>query len=134
MKRRSHRNLLFASVAVCGALFTCGAAAQDGCKLTPIVTAAVAAVQDGRTLLLADGRVLRLAGIEAGGDNATLQSIVAGNPLRLKTLGQDHDRYGRIVAFAFIADPRPPCSKRCSTRARRGCRPASATRAAPTRF
>ena len=104
MKRRSHRNLLFASVAVCGALFTCGAAAQDGCKLTPIVTAAVAAVQDGRTLLLADGRVLRLAGIEAGGDNATLQSIVAGNPLRLKTLGQDHDRYGRIVAFAFIAD------------------------------
>ena len=105
MKRRSRRNLLIASAAALGALLVCNAAAQEPCKLTTIGTANVAAVRDGRTLLLADGRELRLAAIEvADASRATLQALVAGHPLRLERLGPEHDRYGRLVAFAFIGD------------------------------
>jgi endonuclease YncB( thermonuclease family) len=96
-------------------LFVCNAAAQENCKLNPIGSANVAAVRDGQTLLLADGRELRLAGIEAGdASRASLQALVAGHPLRLERLGleriglerigPEHDRYGRLVAFAFIGD------------------------------
>ena len=110
MKRRSRRNLLIAAAAAVGALLVCNAAAQEGCKLTAIGSANVAVVRDGRTLLLADGRELRLAAIEvADGSRAALQALVAGHPLRLERLGPErlgpeHDRYGRLVAFAFIGD------------------------------
>jgi endonuclease YncB( thermonuclease family) len=107
MKRRSRRNLLIASTATVGALLVCNAAAQDGCKLTAIGTVNVATVRDGRTLSLDDGRELRLAAIEVSDDNRTaLQALVAGHPLRLERLGPEHDRYGRLIAFAFIADAR----------------------------
>jgi endonuclease YncB( thermonuclease family) len=102
MKRRSRRNLLIASAAAVGALLVCNAAAQEGCKLTAIDTANVAA---GRTLLLTDGRELRLTGIEVTDDSrAALQALVDGHPLRLERLGAERDRYGRLVAFAFIGD------------------------------
>ena len=105
MKRRSRRNLLIAAAATVGALLVCNAAAQDGCKLTAIGSANVAVVRDGRTLLLADGRELRLAAIEvADGSRAALQALVAGHPLRLERLELERDRYGRLVAFAFIGD------------------------------
>jgi len=105
MKRRSRRNLLIAAAAAVGALLVCNAAAQDGCKLTAIGSANVAVVRDGRTLLLADGRELRLAAIEVTDDSrAALQALVAGHPLRLERLEPEHDRYGRLVAFAFIGD------------------------------
>jgi endonuclease YncB( thermonuclease family) len=103
MKRRSRRLLLFAAVS---ALSVCNAAAQEPCKLVAFGTATVAAVRDGRTLLLGDGRELRLAGIEAGDDNAALQALVGGHPLRLERLGPEQDRYGRLVAFAFAGDGR----------------------------
>jgi endonuclease YncB( thermonuclease family) len=104
MNRRSRRHLVIASAAA-GALLVCNAAAQDGCKLTTIGKANVAAVRDGRTLLLADGRELRLAGIEVTDDSrAALQALVAGHPLRLERLGPERDRYGRLAAFAFVGD------------------------------
>ena len=88
-----------------GMLLVCDAAAQEGCKLTPIGNASVATIRDGRTLLLADGRELRLAGIEVtDGSRAALQALVAGHPLQLERLAPERDRYGRLVAFAFIAD------------------------------
>jgi hypothetical protein len=106
MKHRPRRNLLIA--ASVGALFVCNAAAQEACKLTAIGTANVAAMRDGRRLLLADGRELRLAAIEVTGDNrAALQALVAGHPLRLERLGPGQDRYGRLVAFAFTGDAEP---------------------------
>jgi endonuclease YncB( thermonuclease family) len=81
------------------------ARAQQACPLATIGTAKVAAVRDGRTLLLADGRVLRLAAIEVtGASRAALQALAAGRALRLAKLGPDHDRYGRLVAFAFVDD------------------------------
>ena len=85
----------------------CNAAAQEPCKLTAIGTANVAAVRDGRTLLLDDGRELRLAAIEVSDDSRdALQTLVGSGPLRLERLGAEHDRYGRLVAFAFAGDAR----------------------------
>ena len=86
-------------------LLVCNAAAQEHCQLTAIGTVNVATVRDGRTLLLRDGRDLRLAGIEVTDDScAALQALVAGHPLRLERLGPAQDRYGRFVAYAFVGD------------------------------
>jgi endonuclease YncB( thermonuclease family) len=104
MKQRSPSHLVIASVAMT-ALLVCNAAAQELCKLAAFGTATVAAVRDGRTLLLDDGRELRLAAIEAGdAGRGALQSLIAEHPLRLERLGAEHDRYGRLVAFAFPGD------------------------------
>ena len=95
-----HALLLSAAIA---ASLGSAAAAQDACHFTTIGTAVVASVQDGRTLALADGRVLRLAGIEVGENSGeALQSLVGAQPLRLEALTTEHDRYDRIVAFAFM--------------------------------
>jgi hypothetical protein len=73
------------------------AAAGQPCKLADLGTARAAAVRDGRTLTLADGRVLRLKGIEVStGADAALKDLVAGKPLRLKKIGEARDRYGRV--------------------------------------
>lgn len=83
------------------------AAGAEACKLTPIGSAEALSARDGRTLLLKDGREVRLAAIEApDGTRATLQALAAGQLLRLEKLGEDHDRYGRLVAFAFAGDAR----------------------------
>ena len=79
------------------------APAQEGCKFASAGTLKAVAVRDGRTLLLDDGRELRLAGIELAGDSRTaLEGLVAGQPLRLESLGTD--RYGRLVGFAFAGE------------------------------
>jgi endonuclease YncB( thermonuclease family) len=107
MKRRSRQNLFIVSTAAMAALLAGNAAAQERCKLTAIGTANVAAVRDGRTLQLDDGRELRLAAIEVPDDNrAALQALVTGHPLRLERLGAERDRYGRLVGFAFADDAR----------------------------
>lgn len=104
MKRRSPCKLGMISAATL-ALLGCDAAAHAACKLTTIGTANVAAVRDGRTLMLDDGRELRLAAIEATDDSRTaLQMLVGGRPLRLERLAAESDRYGRLVAFAFAGD------------------------------
>ena len=33
-----------------------------------------------------------------------LEALAGGKTLRLETLGEDHDRYGRVVAFAFAGE------------------------------
>src|ERR1700687_2883421 len=112
MKRRPRRNLIIVPAVAAYALMALDAAAQEPCKLTAIGPANVAAVRDGRTLLLSDGRELRLAGIEVTNDSrAALQALVAGRPLRLErlgseSLGSERDRYGRLVAIAFAGEAR----------------------------
>jgi endonuclease YncB( thermonuclease family) len=102
MKRRLRSKLFIAAACV---MFVCNAAAQEPCKLTAIGTANVGLVRDGRTLSLTDGRELRLTGIEVGDDSrAALQSLIAGHSLRLERLGAERDRYGRVLAFAFLGD------------------------------
>jgi endonuclease YncB( thermonuclease family) len=91
--------------AIACALVAWPASAEDTCKLTSLGTAQVAAVRDGRTVLLADGRDVRLAGIEvADSSRAALQGLIGDRPLRLEALSTDLDRYGRVVAFAFSGD------------------------------
>jgi endonuclease YncB( thermonuclease family) len=90
---------------VASALLATAAAAQGACAPTSIGTGKVVAVRDGRTLMLDDGRELRLAAIEAPEQSrAALAALAEGRTLRLAKLGADHDRYGRLVAFAFADD------------------------------
>ncbi len=103
MKRQTRGILLITAAA--SMFLACNAAAQERCQLTAIGTVNVATARDGRTLLLSDGRELRLAAIEVPDDGrAALQALVAGHPLRLERLGPEQDRYGRLVAFAFADD------------------------------
>jgi endonuclease YncB( thermonuclease family) len=80
--------------------------AQDACQTTAIGPGLVASVRDGRTLVLADGREVRLAGLAPGGGGEALQHMAGGKPVRLTRLGAKtvppYDRYGRLVAFAFV--------------------------------
>ena len=78
---------------------------RNRCKLTTIGTANVAAVRDGRTLLLADGRDC--------GSPASKSPMTAAPHCKLwwpdircglNGSGPSSDRYGRLVAFAFIGD------------------------------
>ncbi|HEY7229628.1 MAG TPA: thermonuclease family protein [Pseudolabrys sp.] len=79
-----------------------GAKAQEACRLPSLGTAVVTEVRDGRTLILEDGRELRLTAIEAGEASRTaLEALAAGQILRLEKLGPETDRYGRVVAIAY---------------------------------
>jgi len=101
------RSPLCLASATAWALLLGPAAGQDACQLVPAGSATVAGVRDGRTLMLADGRELRLAAIEAPAESrAALQALVGTGSLRLQTLGAGRDRYGRVVAFAFPAEGR----------------------------
>jgi endonuclease YncB( thermonuclease family) len=67
-------------------------------ETTGVVT--VRAVLDGRTLLLTDGREVRLAGIEVSPESKpALEAHIAGREITLK--GKTTDRYGRFVAYAY---------------------------------
>ena len=76
------------------------------CKLDATGTGVVASVRDGRTLLLADGREVRLAAIEVTETSReALRTLAAGQKVRLARLGrEEHDRYGRLVAFVFAEE------------------------------
>ena len=105
MKRfRSQAKAAILSAAILPALL-CNAATQESCKFTEAGIGKVASVRDGRTLLLADGRELRLAAIEVADESRSLlQSLVGGRDVRLKQPGPQQDRYGRLVAFVYVDD------------------------------
>lgn len=89
-------------IALAAALPATRAPAQPACTRTPVGTATVAQVRDGRTLLLGDGRELRLTAIEPSPlGRAALQELAAGHELRIETIGTGHDRYGRLTGFVF---------------------------------
>jgi micrococcal nuclease len=91
-----------------------GAAAQSCVGETQ--EARAAAVPDARSIMLDDGRTLRVAGIEsfallAGeADEAEealrdrLTAIVSGMPLRVQLTSVDPDRYGRLAALIASLD------------------------------
>jgi endonuclease YncB( thermonuclease family) len=87
------------------------AADDSACTTKAIGSAAVRAVVDGRTLMLADGRELRLGGIEVGageGARAALQAVVGTAEIAMAELGPRSDRYGRVVALATPAGAAEP--------------------------
>jgi len=93
------------ALAIVALAFASVAAGQESCKLAPIGNFGVAGIRDGRTLVLADGRELRLAGIETGdAGRAALEALAAGQMLRLEKLQVENDRYGRLVAFAYAGE------------------------------
>ena len=105
---------------------TTGAArtAEAPCPLEPIGSGSVVSVVDGRSFLLDDGREVRLAGLQIpaparAGDKddsvgraakAALESLLAGQVVTLKAPKPASDRYGRIVAYAFVGGAESPSS------------------------
>jgi endonuclease YncB( thermonuclease family) len=91
--------------AITSVVFGRSPGAQESCKHVDIGTVAVASVRDGRTLLLADGREIRLAAIEVpANSHGALQSIVGTHELHIQQLDPAQDRYGRLVAFVYVGD------------------------------
>ncbi len=85
------------------------------CKPDAMESATVRSVTDGRTVVLGDGRELRLPGIEVpAGDDTTaaaremLEKRLAGQEVRLLRMGPDTDRYGRLVAGIAVAGDEKP--------------------------
>jgi endonuclease YncB( thermonuclease family) len=82
------------------------------CQPPVIGTATVQTALDGRTLRLADGREVRLAGIEvpnpaagAQAARAALALLVEGREVALRRLGAESDRHGRLLAEVRLASP-----------------------------
>ena len=100
------------------AALTCLLAAAEpaiaaGCSFKPQGEGRVAGIIDARTFRLADGREVRLAGIEpvtAGKADRTsaLAAIVAGREVTLRGEDDAPDRYGRQSAFVFLAGSDAP--------------------------
>jgi endonuclease YncB( thermonuclease family) len=79
------------------------------CSFQPQGEGRVAAITDARSFRLADGREIKLAGIEpvssdAARRTAALASLIAGRDVTLRGDDDTPDRYGRQSAFVFIAD------------------------------
>jgi endonuclease YncB( thermonuclease family) len=117
---------LLATHAVLGALAVSvisllPAAACDGLRDGPKGT--VTQIVDGDTLLLDNGLVVRLIGIQAphlklgragvedwpkGADaKAALEAITLNKPVLLRYGGEEKDRYGRLLAQVFTTDAAP---------------------------
>jgi endonuclease YncB( thermonuclease family) len=85
-----------------------GPVAAGDCLFEPQGEGRVAAVIDGRSLRLEDGREIRLTGIERGGTDrasgrAALAAIAGGRDVTLHGDDDTPDRYGRQGAFVFVA-------------------------------
>jgi endonuclease YncB( thermonuclease family) len=82
------------------------AASPPACRLEVAGSGRVVAVPDGRSLMLDDGREVRLAGIEAPpAARAALESLLLGQSVELRQRQAAADRYGRILAFVSLASP-----------------------------
>jgi endonuclease YncB( thermonuclease family) len=76
-------------------------AASAACGIADLGAGDVAAVRDGATLLLKDGREVRLAGIEpVSAAQPLLVTLAQGRHVSLRAAAQPAaDRYGRVLAF-----------------------------------
>ena len=101
----------FATVLPCAMMFVfiASPAIAAGCNFEPQGEGSVAAIIDGRTFRLQDGREIRLAGIEPvmtgnekANPTAALAAIVAGREVKLRGEDDTPDRYGRQPAFVFV--------------------------------
>jgi endonuclease YncB( thermonuclease family) len=106
--------------AISAALASAPAQAQQSLPLTPCAssplgTATIVSIRDGRTLVAEDGREIRLAGLATPAAEpaakAALEALAAGQTLRLEKMGADSDRYGRVLAWPLRALPALRCRK-----------------------
>jgi endonuclease YncB( thermonuclease family) len=99
------------------------AAPDAACRFESTGTGQVVAVPDGRSLTLADGREVRLAGIEtpaepeaadagtissAAAAKAALAALALGKTVELHQRTPASDRYGRILAFVSLPEESEP--------------------------
>ncbi|MGD9501627.1 MAG: thermonuclease family protein [Methyloceanibacter sp.] len=119
MPRRIERSLVFAAAS----LAACLALQAQACDLPPpetgtVETGTVAAVIDGETLKLADGRTVKLIGAKAPlaplgwrGDDpwpfveearGALEALAAGKTIELRFGGSRTDRHGYLLAQAHV--------------------------------
>ena len=110
----------------CAAALAAGLVATEAlpCDLPPPETASVAAVLDGETLKLADGRIVKLIGAKAPvaplgwrGDDPwplveeakeALEALVANKAVELRFGGSRTDRHGYLLAQVFaVGGDRP---------------------------
>ncbi len=106
----------FGAVLPCGLMFVAGAASPAhaaGCAFEPQGEGRVAEILDARTFRLADGREVRLAGIEPvaaekASRTAALSAIIAGRDVTLSGEDDTPDRYGRQPAFVFVGGSETP--------------------------
>jgi len=81
------------------------------CGAEPLGESRVAAIENSRTLRLADGRTVRLAGIEwtipAETARASLAALVLDRTVSLRG-SPTPDRYGRLHAFPFVSGSETP--------------------------
>jgi endonuclease YncB( thermonuclease family) len=100
-----------AAIVLCGVVIIAAAAEPAnaaGCAFEPQGEGRVAEILDARSFRLADGREIRLAGIEPvtaekANRTAALSAIIAGREVTLSGEDDAPDRYGRQPAFVFLA-------------------------------
>ncbi len=116
-RRRSRRSRLAGVIrhvvhgaAAATALFLSGTvSARAACEFEPQGEGRVAAIIDGRSFRMDDGREVRLAGIEPRPNQAStesaaaLRALIAGRNVTLHYPTDTPDRYGRQPAFVFPA-------------------------------
>lgn len=79
------------------------------CSFEPQGEGRVVEIIDGKSFRLADGREVRLAGIEpSASGRAALAALVAGKDVSLRGSDDAPDRYGRQTAFAFLGSAQTP--------------------------
>lgn len=127
--RRGWISLYTAAVLLLGGGAEAAESAQTKCRFEALTgtnpeTGRVAKILDGRSFVLEDGREVRLAGIEvplprapandatgaaagsaqtaAQAATAALQRLLADAQVSLRRLGPESDRYGRLLAHAFL--------------------------------
>ena len=103
-------------------LFARDSEARDAgaCRFEALGKGLVIAVTDGRGFRLADGRDVKLAGIDvpqgagaatdaaASAARTALERLVLGQDVALTAPSDATDRYGRILAFAFVNGSETP--------------------------
>src|ERR1700682_2996057 len=100
-----------ASISLCAILLMTTATAPadaPGCASEPRGEGGVVEILDARSFRRADGREVRLAGIEPvatekANHTSALSAIVAGRDVTLRGGDDTPDRYGRQPAFVFLA-------------------------------
>src|SRR6267154_4329784 len=105
----------FALVLPFSLMFVAAATPADaaGCSFEAQGEGRVAEILDARSFRLADGREVRLAGIEpVTGEKANrtlaLAAIIAGRDVKLSGEDDTPDRYGRQPAFVFVDGAETP--------------------------
>jgi endonuclease YncB( thermonuclease family) len=104
---------------VAGALMLAAVPAFAECAAGAGVPATVTEVIDGDTIVLGDGRTIRLVGVEApkrlpgqaqgsvpavvGEAREALESLVLGEEISIQVAGEQPDRYGRSAAIVSLA-------------------------------